>query len=159
MDSGIPCERCGTFSEATSQLAERKLCSPCVSRAASQRYWPSGYLSGVGALLNPGLAAILLTLNYRRLGDEKQARSWGIVAACLTAFYVAVMVFSLPIPSGALVGAGIFGGVTIGKNWEAPWNTLKAKGALRANVWLPPLLVVVIALAVGAAVVLLHPEE
>ena len=96
---GTPCERCGSFSAEMVTLAARRLCPPCVKRAASaERFWTSRYLTGIGALLNPAAASVPLTLNYRRVGDLKQARTWGILSAALLVFYLAVMLFDLPIP-------------------------------------------------------------
>ena len=150
---GTPCERCGSFSAEIVRLGERKLCPPCVKRAATaDRFWTARYLTGLGALLNPAAASMLLTLNYRRIGDTRQARTWGILSAALLVFYLAVMLFDLPIPGGALVGAGIAAGVSIGKAWEPTWKELQANGAMRANPWLPPILTI---LAVAGVVVVM----
>ena len=156
--TGTPCERCGSFSAEIVALGDRKLCPACVKRTAeAERYWPAGYLSGLGAVLNPGAAAVLLTLNYKRLGDVKQTRAWAIVSAVLVSFYMVVMLADLPIPGGALVGAGIAGGIGIGRAWEPTWKELKAQGAKRANVWLPPLLTLLV--LVGFVVVMVVVES
>lgn len=132
-------------------LGGRKLCQACVTRTAvGERFWTSRYLTFLGALLNPAAASMLLTLNYRRIGDTKQARTWAILSAVFTAFYVAVMTLDLPLPTGALIGAGVAAGVSIGRTWEPTWKELQANGAMRANPWLPPILTV---LAVAGVVV------
>lgn len=135
--ASTPCSRCGTFFEGAG------LCGDCLKRLSDgQRYWPAGYLTGIGCLLNPAVASTLLALNYRRLGEEKQARTWAISSLVLIAAYVAIIAFDLPIPGSALLPAGIGAGIAIGRTWQGPWEKLKANGAQRANVWLPPLLTV-----------------
>jgi hypothetical protein len=144
------CERCGTFTEGRPLVGPLKVCDACAQRQAkAARYWPAGYLIGVGCLLNPALAALLLTLNYRRLGDAKQARGFAVVTAMLACFYLAVMIFDLPIPASVLLPASIVGGVQIGRAWQGPWASLRERGAQRANLWLPPLLTVLAILGVA----------
>lgn len=155
-----PCERCGSFNAAMVALAGRELCPDCVKRAAStERYWTSRYLTGLGAALNPAAASVLLTLNYRRLGDAKQARTWGILSAVLLAFYLAVMLLDLPIPGGALIGAGVAAGISIGRAWEPTWKELHANGAARANPWLPPILTILAVVGVVVVLVVLDSAK
>jgi hypothetical protein len=42
----------------------------------------------------------------------------------------------------------VYGGLVISRQWRPTWETLRAHGAKRANVWLP------IAFTIGAAIVL-----
>jgi hypothetical protein len=51
--------------------------------ATDTNYWPSGYLMGISALLNPTIAAILLGMNHERLGEAKNAREFYLVSVVL----------------------------------------------------------------------------
>jgi hypothetical protein len=148
--AATPCERCGTFSDALTALGTAKICRECIARVvANERFWPSGYLIGVGVLLNPTLSMVLLSLNHRRLGDAKQARNWLIGAVVLGMAYTAIVLSDAPIPGGVLFGASAGAGFTIGRTFQPQWEVLKALGAKRANVWLPPLFALLVLLGLG----------
>jgi hypothetical protein len=152
--ASTPCTRCGTFFEGAG------LCSECLKRLSDgQRYWPAGYLTGVGCLLNPAVASTLLALNYRRMGEAKQARTWAIASGVLIVVYVAIIGLDLPIPGSALWPAGIGGGIAIGRTWQGPWEKLKASGAQRANVWLPVVLTLLFFAGLVLLVALTSPGE
>lgn len=155
-----PCERCGSFSDKLAPLGTAKLCPACLDRVlASERFWPAGYLTGVGVLLNPTLSLVLLSLNHRRLGDLKAARAWLIGAVVLGALYVGIMLSDLPIPNSALYPASAIAGFSIGRTFKPQWETLKAVGAKRANVWLPPLLFVLALFGIAVVAAFLSPES
>jgi hypothetical protein len=145
-----PCERCGTFSDALTALGSAKICRECIARlVANERFWPSGYLIGVGVLLNPTLSMVLVSLNHRRLGDTKQARNWLIGAVMLGVAYTTIVLTDAPIPGGVLFGASAGAGFTIGRTFQLQWEVLKSLGAKRANVWLPPLFALLVLLGLG----------
>ncbi len=140
----VTCERCGAFVPRVSALGAQKLCDGCITRIATTvRFWPAGYIKGVGGLLNPALAAVLLCLNYSRLGHRTAARKYAIHAALLIGFYSLVMLSILKIPNMFLWPGAITYSVIAGNDWQPSWQLLKAQGVTRANVWLPPIITLV----------------
>jgi hypothetical protein len=140
----LACTRCGTFITGPSafELGERRWCAACVEVLKREvRLWPYGYVLGVGALLNFVPAAVLLGLNWQRLGETKQARGMWVAAA------IGLVVFGALLASGSSKGAGcgvnLALSVLLARPYREPWKKLKALGFGRANVWLPVVLTVV----------------
>ena len=106
MAKGSACERCGTFAELWSLTP--RLCPACQQRLLAEKpFWTSAYLIGLGAVLNPTGAAVLAALNFKRLGDEKAARTWTMVALVFGVFYGVLIAADLPIPNQVLWPAGV----------------------------------------------------
>jgi hypothetical protein len=149
----VACTRCGTFITGPSafELGSRRWCADCVKLLVRDvRLWPVGYVIAVGVLLNFVSAAVLMALNWGRLGEPTRARmAWVVTVLGLGVFAVIV---AKDTPTG--FGYGVNVGVTLAlvQAFRAPWKTLKAAGVRRANLWLPVLLTVIIATAFAIAV-------
>lgn len=152
----VACQRCGTFVPDLG-LSERLVCEPCFERLAKAgRYWSANYLKGVGVLLNPTVAMVLLALNLARLGEKRAARQWAVGAAAVAGVYVMFMLSSLKVGNSLVLGAGVTGGLAVGRQWEEQWKQLAAMGAGRANGWLPPVVTVMVLIGFVAVATLLE---
>jgi hypothetical protein len=154
------CERCGSFSEERQPLGSRRLCPACVAHlATSTRTWSSRYVTLLGALLNPTPAAVLLALNWQRLGDARRARQLWFTAAILGSAYLAFMCSSLELPAAALIGVGVGLGTTLGRSYQDPSARLRQAGACSANRLLPVVVSVAVVVAVALLMVVLSNED
>lgn len=154
------CDRCGTFSDERKPLGSRSLCPACLTHVATgARYWSSRYVTGLGVLLNPTPAAVLLALNWQRAGDPKQARQMWVNAGILGVCYLALLFSSVELPSGVTIGVGIGLGVWLGRSFQEPSERLRAAGAQSANRFLPILFTLIAFAAVIAALVFTMPDE
>jgi hypothetical protein len=149
----LSCTRCGTFLAGPSafELRDRRWCADCVKVLARDlRLWPAGYIVAIGVLLNFVSAAVLMALNWQRLGELRRARVAWVVS--LVGFGVFTVIVAKDTPTG--FGYGVNVGVTLAlvQAWRAPWKTLKAAGVRPANRWLPMVLTVIIAVMFSVAV-------
>lgn len=131
------CSRCGAF--AKTWEFEPKLCEACQRRLTeSTRFWSDRALTGFGILLNPAVGAVLLALNFKRLGDSSRARTWTVVSAVLIAVYALVVVAD--VQARGLFGVNVVFGLFLSRQWAPSWKRLTEVGVQRASVW-PPLLI------------------
>ena len=88
----VTCERCGAFVTKVSKLGAQRLCAGCIGRiATTKRFWPGGYIKGIGSLMHPSIAATLLALNCARLGHSRAARKYATHAALWAVFSVVAL--------------------------------------------------------------------
>lgn len=154
------CDRCGTFSPDRKPLGSRQLCAACVTHVAQgARFWSSRYITGVGVLLNPTAAAVLLALNYQRLGEAAKARQMWINTVVLLLCYGALLATDVEIPSGVLLGVGIGLGLYLKRTFHESWERLRAAGAQSASRVLPVLFTLLVLAAFVTALVFLTPGE
>lgn len=154
------CDRCGTFSDERRALGSRSLCPACLTHVATgARYWSSGYVTGLGVLLNPTPAAVLLALNWQRAGDVKRARQMWLNAGILGLCYLALLFSSVELPGGVTIGVGIGLGVWVGRSFQEPSERLRAAGAQSANRFLPILFTLIAFAALIVALALTMPDE
>jgi hypothetical protein len=154
------CDRCGTFSDERRALGSRQLCPACLTHVAtSARFWSSRYVTGLGVLLNPTAAAVLLALNWQRAGDPKQARQMWLNAGILGLCYLALLLSSVELPGGVTIGVGIGLGLWLGRSFHEPSERLRAAGAQSANRFLPILFTLLAFGLIVVAMVLMVPDE
>ncbi|MEW6433287.1 MAG: hypothetical protein AB1730_17425 [Myxococcota bacterium] len=154
------CDRCGTFSDERRALGSRSLCPACLAHVATgARYWSSRYVSGLGVLLNPTPAAVLLALNWQRAGDPKRARQMWLNAGILGVCYLALLFSGVELPGAVTIGVGIGLGVWLGRTFQEPSERLRAAGAQSANRFLPVLCTLIAFAVVIAVMVFTMPDE
>jgi len=147
-----PCSRCGTFVNHAEAVVTPSgiLCPACVQRnLQTVRLWPWGYVLGVGVLLNVVVAAVLLAINWQRLGEKDKARNLWIVSAVGT-----VVVLGLAmLPRGGGIGCGLnlVATLLMARDYKPVWERLKQQGQARASVVWP--IVITVAAAVGLGVI------
>lgn len=154
------CDRCGTFSDERRALGSRSLCPACLAHVASgARFWSSRYVTGLGALLNPTPAAVLLALNWQRAGDPKQARQMWLNAGVLAICYLALLFAPVEVPGGVSIGVGIGLGVWLGRSFKNASERLQSAGAQTANRFLPILFTLIAFAVLVVAIALVSPDE
>jgi hypothetical protein len=154
------CDRCGTFSEERRALGSRQLCPACLGHlATSARYWWSGYVTGVGVLLNPTAAAVLVALNWHRAGDAARAKQGWLNAGLLALCYAAVLFSRVDLPMGLTLAAGVGLGLSVGRSFRLPSEALRVAGAQSANRVLPVLLTFVTMGVLLVALAVLNPDS
>jgi len=157
--AGQPCDRCGTFSPARKALGTRQLCAACVEHVVSNgRFWSSRYATVLGAVLNPTATAVLLALNWQRLGEPAKARGMWINTGVLLLCYLAIIFSNVELPTPVTLGAGIGVAVVMGRGFDATWATLEAAGAQKANRFLPVVFTLLAFVAVAVVMVLTTPD-
>jgi hypothetical protein len=134
------------------------VCAECVSRSAKDlRLYPHGYVVAIGILANPVVAAILMAINYSRLGDRDRVRQMAITAVVLGV--VLAIWLALPTaPTWLALPIGVAISTWLARPYRETWHRLKAAGAQRANVFLPIVFVVFGVVALGAIVVAVSPS-
>jgi hypothetical protein len=128
----VPCERCGTFTQAPVKVGARELCDACASLLRNEtRLYPYVYTNVVGILLNPSVAAILSALNWKRLGDRERTRNALILGVFAIAWTIVSMAFDIPYSIIFFVGVAATRIATLGlkEPLEAHWQA----GGSRAN--------------------------
>lgn len=154
------CDRCGTFSDERRALGSRQLCPACLAHLATgARFWSSRYVTGLGVLLNPTPAAVLLALNWQRAGDPRQARQMWLNAGVLALCYLALLLSQVEVPGAVTLGVGIALGTWLGRSFHEPSERLRTAGAQSANRFLPILFTLLALGLVVGAMVLTTPDE
>lgn len=119
------CDRCGSFyTEQAVAFGKQALCAACgdllKAKLLSTRVWSSRYVWGVGILLNGATAAVLVALNWRRLGNAHRERTSWIHAGIASAALMAVILSPVPQAVGWLTSIFITWFVTrsYGEEWQ-----------------------------------------
>jgi hypothetical protein len=142
------CDRCGGFASGLTALGDRNVCEACFARFAKEvRLYPHGYVVGIGTLANPVAAAVLMAINYSRLGDAKRRRTMIIAAVGLLLLVVGYVMLPFNPPSFVVLPVGLVISSVLARPYRETWRRLKAAGAGRANVLVP--VAVVVAVVVG----------
>jgi hypothetical protein len=123
------------------------------------RFWSVRYVTVLGALLNPTATAVLLALNWQRLGESGKARQMWINASVLLLCYLAILFSNVELPTPVTLGAGIGVAVVMGRTFDATWATLESAAAPRANRFLPIVFTLLAFGAVVVAMVLTTPDD
>jgi putative flippase GtrA len=146
-------------------VGARSMCTECEARVRRDiRLWPFGYIVGIGVVLHPTAALVLLGIAYHRLGRLTRG-SWLFAGAALLGVLTAVAVAihaltqatapSLPFGASTALAAAIT--LSAAYPYRDEWSTHRDAGGSRASLLFPILgtLAAIIGVALTIAVIAL----